>query len=173
MEDIKKMYAEELRELAKSRGVPGAAGMKKPELIEALEKLSGPDPESPPDRKEILFRKFGPGSEPVVDGRPGEYTPEPDPQEGEADPADRAPRGKVGEPIGKHRSPREIFHKIAADIDRQMTEDERNALQVLRKCGWQVLVYPQMADAYIDTAVRAHRIRGRYDIGVVRQKIRR
>ena len=88
-------------------------------------------------------------------------------------PPPAAPAGKMGAPIGRHRSPRDVFRQVAAEIDRQMTPAEKKAIEALQAAGWQVLVYPQMENAYVDTAVRRHRIRGRYDIGLVRQKIRR
>lgn len=171
MEDIKKLYVDELRDLARARGVPGASGMKKAELIAALSGLSEPD------HREVLFRQFPPGSEPVSDGRPESragYSPESDPMAGEPDPKPAAKtREKVGDPIAPHRNPVQIFADMAADIDQKMTREEKQALETLRAAGWQVMIRPQIDNAYLDRAVRAYRIRGRYDIALVRQKIRR
>lgn len=176
MEDIKKMYVEELRALAKSKGVPGADDMKKAELIGALEAAQA-DRAGAADPKEVLFRKFPPGSEPVKSGSPPGYTPDTDPQAGEPDPVQPAaaqkPGPKVGAPIGKHRSPKQVFADAVAAIDKEMSAAERQALETLRRAGWSVMVYPHVENAYIDTAVRSYRVRGRYDIGVFRKKTRR
>ncbi len=162
MENLDKKKADELRALARDRGVPGADGMRKADLIAALKE--------PADRREVLFRRFAPGSVPVSDGRPAGYAPEPDPQEGEPEPR---PAGKVGEPIGKHRGPREKFSRLVAAIDGELSGSERSALEALREAGWLVLVHGQVEDGYVNTARRSFRVRGRYDLCLARRKLRR
>lgn len=174
-QNYRKMYVENLRSLARKHGVPGADGMKKAELVEALKAVQVESaPVGQADRREVLFRRFTPGSGPVTDGRPEVAAgdrPDLIPQTGGADPETAA--GKVGEPIGRHRSPAEVFKATVAGIDSDLSAAERKALETLRAAGWQVMVHAQVENAYVDTARRSYRVAGRYDLALTRKKLRR
>lgn len=169
IEEIKKMYVEDLRALAKSRGVPGSSKMKKTELIAALEeneKSQGSD-----------RRRFNPGSDPVTDGRPSAYPPEPDPQDGESDPpaAENTPaeNEKNGEPLPAHQSNRDKIRQIENLIREDLSEQEISALAVLAEHGWLMLTNPRIENAASRTAARSYKAKGRYRMGCVKNRIMR
>ena len=159
MEDLKKMYVDELRALAIEKKVPGASGMKKAELIAALESGLPENQESKEERKKLLFRKFGPGSEPVEDGSP----PEPPSPAGE----------KIGEPIPAHKSNREKILEVEEAIRQELTDAELSALSVLAENGWLMLTGPRIENAASRTSVRSFKAKGRYRIGCVKNRIMR
>lgn len=76
--------------------------------------------------------------------------------------------------IGANRAgPRGDYEKAVAAIDKQLNTAEKDALETLRRCGWHVMVYAQIENAYMGSTVRSTRIRGRYDLALARKKIRR
>ena len=68
---------------------------------------------------------------------------------------------------------REKFERLAVEADKTMTDEERNAVKVLADAGWMVLMYPRVENSTTERGMRNFQAKGRYQIGLVKNRIMR
>ena len=70
-------------------------------------------------------------------------------------------------------SPTDKYEGLAAEIDATMTDAERKAVKTLTDAGWLALIHPRVENSTTGRGVRSWQAKGRYAIGLVKNRIMR
>lgn len=67
----------------------------------------------------------------------------------------------------------EKYERLAMEADKAMTDEERKAVKVLADAGWLVLMWPRVENSTTARGMRNFQAKGRYTIGLVKNRIMR
>jgi hypothetical protein len=65
------------------------------------------------------------------------------------------------------------FAALVDEIDQSLSKAEQAALETLKNAGWQVMIQPRIQDCTTAHGLRSFQAKGRWRIGLVRDRIMR
>ncbi|MDY6903694.1 MAG: hypothetical protein SWH61_03320 [Thermodesulfobacteriota bacterium] len=72
-----------------------------------------------------------------------------------------------------YEAPADRFERMAAEINDTLSTAEQEALKTLSDAGWSVLINPRVENSTTARGLRSYQSKGRFRIGLVKDRIMR